>query len=903
MSQNFFFSCYDGIDATWIAEALSCHEFISCHTGSVLPGTTAPIEQLAMTDILAAMSEWGKPLRGSIASTDVNTLWQKASATRDISNAFGVVNITSHPVRRIEILRQTYSRRFSTAAELASAAANHADWTDYLALAEMVNGGAPPPEDMPFMLALWETKRDMADFSVPVPQLPIERLRGDPDYLIAALVHVTRGLARVNPHFADAVNDRRQAAAAAADNRPVDAIIASWSSFSEAFARTVFSRRYTANLYGAAGYDITTWVGGESRRIIHYVRNSVSRTGIIERDRMAELTLLDDTTKLTDTTNLFREERIPVRRRLYNPEPIPLDFPVSVLVSIHMQSNRPEGFKAFLDALAESIDSPTNVEVVVKIDKGDDAMIALLDREIPNCPFVLKSVITDKPKDFYDLWQAKNDTLKACDPHAYFLLDMNDEQRFTKPGWDTRLKKYVGLFPDHIYRLRTSLERFKEYHDFWEPGFSNDTSAFMTRRWIGLQDDWCPCNGPDTFQEYVAYYLGRNDRHSHPRPTRNLVANDIEISFAGPSQGLSGLKLRLRLRGAIKAWFILVSHRMQQEASRRASVLDAHIYASEACLQDCYEVRDRRGKIQLYSKPQRKVIRSVPYALSWLRITAVNLYRISHYQYYGGGGLRVGRSFAANTWHILWLRFEFFAQLHLAFLDALYLVPPPIPYQHVHIQSSSHRWLVHLMRFFAIRPLRFLQRGRSTLRQAIYLFRTDRDFALRRTKRRLAMMAGRHYRLRPAEWIASSGADTASRLEDGNPGTWWLSEERGLGIKNHAWVGVRFAQPARVGSIYLTQSIMSRFRQDNIAVQYSDDGLSWQDAIPPVLLSGPLSLIEISNGPTACYWRLVALDENNDLSALSEWRPISLEFWGDHFGNHEVGTMSANARTANPSSA
>ncbi len=310
-----------------------------------------------------------------------------------------------------------------------------------------------------------------------------------------------------------------------------------------------------------------------------------------------------------------------------------------VLLSIHFTSNRPHNFTRFLDRLEAVTDDMSSVEIVLKIDHDDVEMNELLPQEVARRPFRIVYMSTALTGGFYELWRCYDDLLKLSDPNAYFLLPLNDEMYFLTQGWDTVLRKYVGLFPDHIFRLRTSPHRFRTYFDFWEPGWSNDTSSFITKRWIDLSGGWCPCNGPDTFQQCVAFYFGWLYRFDFARPYREIPIPDIDFGGSGEAIGMSGDALRRRHRGALKPWFILMSHSMQEEAARRAQKLHAYIWAEGIGLPHLF-IRENRQRrcFEVVDGISNVVLHRRGYKLSWLRISFTNAIRKINYGYYGGAG-------------------------------------------------------------------------------------------------------------------------------------------------------------------------------------------------------------------------------------------------------------------------
>lgn len=886
--RTFVVTASRGMDVAWIGEAWRQRLGLYCITFEPGGGPT-PLRRN-----LERLGTQHHPWRGLVGGITAAAFWD-AWLREEAGGADPVaaLNVTAHPIRRIETLYRAYRHAFTDPAELDALPLPGfrdfvADWQACVDEASELAGRPVDIVERAFVRAAFDTALDLRDFRVPIGHVQHERLLTDIDYLADTLAEVTGGAARAA--IADLRNMQavQEAARAAADTRPVTEIMDEWGTMRVEVVRRLLTARGIDKAYGALGYDITGLTGAAPSRLVSCLSITRPTLGMQSNARnLVPRLLAAEADAVFDPRRLQGGDAapIPVRRRLYPFPELPDTRPPGVLVSIHMQSNRPVTMRSFLDNLQDSVDDPASLEVVVKIDEGDEAMEALLVGERDRWSFTVKPVITPPPAGFYELWRAKNDTLKACDPNAYFLLDMNDEQRFLNKGWDTRLRRYVGLFPDHIYRVRTSLERFKEYHDFWEPGFSNDTSAFLTRRWIEVQGDWCPCNGPDSFQEYVAYYLGRNDCYAHPRPTRNLVANDIEISFEGPGRGLTGRKQRERWRGATVAWFTLVSHKMQEEASRRAGLIDAEIYACEWRLRDHAEIRDvrRRNEIHLYNKVEKKVMRRYRYGLSWLRITATNFYRRLYYSYYCGGGFRTKKHLISNFWHYLWIRYEFVAQMRMAWRDALYYpATPPMDHEgpDAHHEPTDYPALCRFLAVAVIRPYRKIGAPLHLVGRVGRAYVRDPRTALARTKRRLAIAVGRCRHLIPTQALASSCVDGAGRAFDGRTETWWSSGEQGPAVRNGAWIGAAYDQPVRLAHVVLQQTPNPPFRQDAIRIQWSDDGANWTDLSQQVPVVADLADIPVFAPRAARHWRLMAAGDNADRVAGGNWTPMNVWFWG-----------------------
>jgi hypothetical protein len=310
------------------------------------------------------------------------------------------------------------------------------------------------------------------------------------------------------------------------------------------------------------------------------------------------------------------------------------------LLSIHLTSNRPDNIVNFFDRLEAKTTDMSAVEVVLKIDDDDPEMNAILSREKAKRPFQITYISTPLEGGFFGLWRWYDELLKITDSDAYFVVGLNDEMSFAEKGWDQRLRKYVGLYPDHIYRLRTSIHRERSIYDYWEAGCANDLTPMMTKRWLDLSGGWCVCNGPDSFQNIVAFYFGWLYRHNtFGRPYRERVVHDIRLLGEGANHGMSEQALRRRLRGGVIAWFKLMSWPVQLEAARRAQRLHAHIWTAEAGIED-YEVRDNhhRRKVCVVNTADNSVLWRGGYKLSRLRIYMTNTMRKLEYPYYGGAG-------------------------------------------------------------------------------------------------------------------------------------------------------------------------------------------------------------------------------------------------------------------------
>lgn len=249
-----------------------------------------------------------------------------------------------------------------------------------------------------------------------------------------------------------------------------------------------------------------------------------------------------------------------------------------VLVSLILVSNRPGNIGGLFDSIEKTATDPARIEVIVKIDDGDRAMAKLMERETKRRKFRLKVLTSPPPESHFTLWKSLNDLHRMCDAGAYFVANLNDEVRFASPGWDGILDAHVGLYPDHIYRLRCSRFRLRNYFDVWECWYAPENFGFHTKRWIDIQGDWNACHVSDSFQQMVAYYLALGSYPSAFQLDRDVPVAGIAMEGQEAAEGLTPDQECAREKGNDRAWYVIMSPKMQTEICRRARLLQAHIW-------------------------------------------------------------------------------------------------------------------------------------------------------------------------------------------------------------------------------------------------------------------------------------------------------------------------------------
>jgi len=255
------------------------------------------------------------------------------------------------------------------------------------------------------------------------------------------------------------------------------------------------------------------------------------------------------------------------------------------LISIHLPSNKPFHFRRLVENLVATADDPTCFEIVVKIDLGDAVMIEAVKKIQEDIHVNLKVIISERPASYFHTYSACNEALKASDPEFYFCWHTNDEILIETRGWDTKLARYIGFFPDHIFRLKVNPRKmFFNFFDIHEVCLHADY-PIVPRKWLEATEVWADCHGPDTYQESIAIYLAKYGYH------RNVPLLDIVIGGDEAGENLSPERALARAQGTCLAWDYSLSAAVQERFARSARRLQLFIMSYELGL-DAYELRD-----------------------------------------------------------------------------------------------------------------------------------------------------------------------------------------------------------------------------------------------------------------------------------------------------------------------
>lgn len=244
------------------------------------------------------------------------------------------------------------------------------------------------------------------------------------------------------------------------------------------------------------------------------------------------------------------------------------------LLSIHVPSNKPFHFRRMVENLRATAADPACFEVVVKIDIGDDDMAAAVEAVRAEVHPNVTAVISERPKSYYHVWEHMNEIITAADPDYYFCWHVNDEIMLETHHWDTLLSGYIRLFPDDIFRLRISPNKFLRLYEVHEACWGADY-PIVPRRWLDVCGGWASFHGADSFQEAISFFL-----NSECRQHRDVPLIGFNVGGDPPGENISDEVLRERSRLMIHYWDASMTHAWQEDYFRRARRLELAILAS-----------------------------------------------------------------------------------------------------------------------------------------------------------------------------------------------------------------------------------------------------------------------------------------------------------------------------------
>src|SRR3990167_9773750 len=183
------------------------------------------------------------------------------------------------------------------------------------------------------------------------------------------------------------------------------------------------------------------------------------------------------------------------------------------LISFIMFSRDLKVVKGFLDNIEETVKDPGCIELLIKLDEDQLEAKPFIEAEVAKRPFDIKYIITSRLNGLTSLWLACNQLFLMSSKEAYFVQSISDEVRFQTLHWDEILRKYIGYFSDHVFRLRMSTFKLHHCVDPFHCNVIPDSFPIYTRQWLALTMGFGSfCWASDVYHQSIAYHLALGEQ-------------------------------------------------------------------------------------------------------------------------------------------------------------------------------------------------------------------------------------------------------------------------------------------------------------------------------------------------------------------------------------------------------
>lgn len=273
------------------------------------------------------------------------------------------------------------------------------------------------------------------------------------------------------------------------------------------------------------------------------------------------------------------------------------------------------------------------IELIVKVDWDDVASIDFMTKQQGKWPFTIKVLTGPRLAGFFSLWVSYDEALQVSDPTSYFVSIFTDETRCETPGWDRILDRYRGLFPDHIFRLRISPQKFMNYYEPFTCLAKPENFPIFTRKWLIATEGVGDSKGPDGQHQLIAFYLGMGLRDYRDlwridAQWRDVPVIDMEFSGMNWALDIPQDEHRARLVREHRELNRLNRYPKQLECNYLAKRLYLCILAHKQARYRFRLTRDEQSRtVRLFDVDQEATIAEVSYHLPYAPIYVSNARR------------------------------------------------------------------------------------------------------------------------------------------------------------------------------------------------------------------------------------------------------------------------------------
>jgi len=278
----------------------------------------------------------------------------------------------------------------------------------------------------------------------------------------------------------------------------------------------------------------------------------------------------------------------------------------NTLVSFIVPSRRPAQLSGLFDSIENNTVDYDSVEVLVKIDDDRGDIYEFLLEEVKARPFTIRFISTPRLGGQFTLWVAYEELLEMVANSTYFISMLTDEARFDTYGWDERLKKYIGFFPDDVFRLRISQSRYVNNVDLFSCAYLPECFAIFTKKWLDLVEGFGDSYAPDTHHQMIAYHLaagmsGIGSSYHLGGIYRDIQIHDIKFSGFDWGHDVTQDQFLAHELRMIWEWERLISIKTQKQISYYSRRIMAYIWAHKNSIK-CFSINGGYKAVQVVNK-------------------------------------------------------------------------------------------------------------------------------------------------------------------------------------------------------------------------------------------------------------------------------------------------------------
>lgn len=289
------------------------------------------------------------------------------------------------------------------------------------------------------------------------------------------------------------------------------------------------------------------------------------------------------------------------------------------LISFIIPSRNLENLSGFFDCLEAKTRDLSRVEVLVKLDDDHVGAKEFIEHATQTRPFQIRYELSPRLEGIFSLWVSMNQLFFDSSPDTYFVQLISDEVRIDTLHWDDVLDRYRGYYADHVFRLRTSTQKFCNYYTQYQCAYMPDSFPIYTRIWLELTEGAGDCWGSDAFQQGVAYQMGLGEQSYATLSHRNALYRDVtleSIVFSGLEfgKGVSAEEAHYRTRWMYYEWNRLATYTQQVYYAYLARKILAYVWAVNAGIPE-FKIESHASKQLVYVVDCQSG--DVPYAVSY----------------------------------------------------------------------------------------------------------------------------------------------------------------------------------------------------------------------------------------------------------------------------------------------